>query len=102
MPIVVGGNNINITGKNEANGFYFIPAADGSTPVKATVIVHNNPSQLTVMVPATLPEGDYYISVTTQYSRSAIVKEPRSYKYPVLLSTAGSGGGGEDDRPVIE
>lgn len=103
MPIVVGGNNIKITGANETNGFYFIPAADGSTPVKATVIVHNNPSQLTVMVPATLPEGDYYISVTTQYAHSSTVKEPRSYKYPVLLSTAGSGsGGGEDDRPVIE
>lgn len=102
MPIVVGGNNIKITGKNEANGFYFLPAAKGGEPVKATVIVHNNPSQLTVMVPANLPEGDYYISVTTQYAHSSTVKEPRSYKYPVLLSTAGSGSGGEDDRPVIE
>lgn len=105
MPIVVDGSNIKIVGSNAANGFYFIPAAEGSTPVKATVIVHNNPSQLTVMVPATLPEGDYYISITTQYGRSANVKEPRSYKYPILLSTAGSGGSGgsgEDDRPVIE
>ncbi|WP_455638489.1 DNA-binding domain-containing protein [Parabacteroides sp.] len=102
MPIVVSGNNIKIMGTNAANGFYFIPAAEGGTPVKATVIVHNNPSQLTVMVPADLAEGDYYISITTQYGRSATVKEPRTYKYPVLLSTAGSGGDDDDDRPVIE
>ena len=101
MPIVVGGNNLKITGADQANGFYFIPAADGGAPVKATVIVHNNPSQLTVMVPTTLSEGDYYICITTQYGCSATVKEPRSYKYPILLSTAGSGGD-DDDRPVIE
>lgn len=102
MPIVVDGSNIKITGANESNGFYFIPAAEGSTPVKAKVIVHNNPSQLTVMVPADLPAGDYYASITTQYGRTANVKEPRTYKLPILLSTAGSGGDGEDDRPVIE
>lgn len=103
MPIVVGGSNIKISGTNEANGFYFIPAAEGSTPVKAKVIVHNNPSQLTVMVPADLAAGDYYISITTQYGRTANVKEPRTYKYPILLSTAGSGEGeGGGDRPEIE
>lgn len=101
MPIVVGGSNIKISGTNEANGFYFVPAAEGNTPVKAKVIVHNNPSQLTVMVPADLAAGDYYISITTQYGRTANVKEPRTYKYPILLSTAGSGEG-EGDRPEIE
>ena len=101
MPIVVGGNNIKISGTNEANGFYFIPAVKDSTPVKAAVIVHNNPSQLTVMVPANLPEGDYYISVTTQYGRAATVKEPRTYKFPVLLSTVGSSSGGGDENPDI-
>ena len=100
MPIVVGGSNIKISGPNSANGFYFIPAAEGSTAVKATVIVHNNPSRLTVMVPADLAAGDYYISVTTQQGHSALVKEPRTYKYPILLSTANAGGGG--DRPEIE
>lgn len=101
MPIVVDGCNIKITGANEANGFYFIPAAVGGTPVKATVIVHNHPSQLTLMVPADLPAGDYYASITTQYGRTANVKDPRTYKYPILLSTAGRGGD-DDDRPVIE
>lgn len=103
MPIVVGGSNIKISGTNEANGFYFVPAAEGNTPVKAKVIVHNNPSQLTVMVPADLAAGDYYISITTQYGRTANVKEPRTYKYPILLSTTGSGEGeGGGDRPEIE
>ena len=102
MPIVVGGSNIKIVGSNEANGFYFIPAAQDGTTVKAAVIVHNNPSQLTVMVPANLPAGDYYISITTQYGRTANVKEPRTYKFPVLLSTNTGGGGDDDDRPVIE
>ena len=68
--------------------------------MKAAVIVHNNPSQLTVMVPADLAQGDYYISITTQYSRTKNVKDPRTYKYPIMLSTANAGGGG--DRPEIE
>lgn len=99
MPIVVDGNNIKITGTDETNGFYFVPAAQGSTPVKAKVIVHNNPSQLTVMVPTDLAAGDYYVRVTTQYGHSREVKEPRSFQLPLLLSV-GNGGGG--DRPEIE
>ena len=52
------------------------------------------------MVPADLAQGDYYISITTQYSRTKNVKDPRTYKYPIMLSTANAGGGG--DRPEIE
>lgn len=95
MPIVVEGSNIKVAGEDPSNGFFFIPSADGAAAMKATVLVDNNPSRLTVMVPSTLADGDYTVKVVTQFSRGGTVKQPRSYQYPLLLTIG-------DDRPVIE
>ena len=91
MPVIVEGTNLHISGDNASNGFYFVPTAADGTPVKGEVLVDNLPSKLVVMVPYTLPEGDYYVKVTTQYSRGFQVKEPRSYQFPLLLSVPGDG-----------
>lgn len=97
MPIVVEGGNMKITGSNEANGFFFVPATGSGSSVKASVVVGNTPSTLTVMVPANLAKGDYYVKVVTQYGRGGLLKDPRSYQYPLILTL-----GSEDNRPVIE
>ena len=91
MPIIVEGTNLRIFGDNASNGFYFVPTTADGTPVKAEVLVDNLPSKLVVMVPYSLPEGDYYVKVTTQYGRGGTVKAPRSYQYPLLLSVPGDG-----------
>ena len=91
MPIIVEGDSLRISGDNASNGFYFVPATADGTPTKAEVLVDNMPSKLIVMVPYSLPEGDYYVKVTTQYARSGQVKDARSYQYPLLLSVPGDG-----------
>lgn len=95
MPIIVEGSNIKVAGEDPANGFFFVAATEQATAVKATVLVDNNPSRLTVMVPSSLADGDYYLKVVTQFARGGLVKQPRSYQYPLLLTVG-------DDRPVIE
>ena len=56
---------------------------------KVRLIVHNNPSQLTVLLP-TLAPGDYQLTITTQFSTSTkSLKEPRSYTFTPLLTVEG-------------
>ena len=39
----------------------------------------DNPTQLIILLPPNLPDGDYTLTVTTQYSSSeALLKKPRS------------------------
>lgn len=102
-PAVISGSNIKIVGDDASVGVFFTKT--GGTPQKCPMLVHNNPSELTVMLPA-LEDGEYTLSIVTQYgSSNKMVKEPRTYTFPVVLyagNKPSGGGGGEDDRPVIE
>jgi len=46
----------------------------------------------------TLADGQYTVSLTTQYSGSRNVKEPRTYTFPIIL-IVGEGGGGDSESP---
>lgn len=100
-PAVIDGSNIKVAGSDASIGVFFTKT--GGTPLKCPLLIHNNPSQLTVMMPA-LEDGEYTLSIVTQYGASnKLVKEPRTYMFPVLLYVGDKpSGGGEDDRPVIE
>lgn len=94
QPLVLDGSNIRVAGESAEIGVYFTPSPSGER-VKSPLIVHNNPSQLTVMIPA-LADGQYTVSVCTQASTGTqMVKNPRTYTFPVVL-TVGSGEGGDD------
>lgn len=98
-PAVISGTNIKIMGDNPLVGIYFTPA-EGEA-IKAGMLIHNNPSKVTFMLPE-LQDGEYTLSVTTQYSAgNNTVKEPRTYTFPVLLYV-GELPDDDDDRPVIE
>lgn len=61
----------------------------------------NKPSELTLLIPGDLPDGEYELTVTTQFAGgNNILKSPRSVS--VNVHVGGGGGNGEDDRPVIE
>lgn len=97
-PAIITGSNVLLKGDNPAVGVYFTPEVGGD-PVKVPLIVTNTKSQIIISLPQ-LTNGQYYLSMTTQVgSNYQLVKEPRTYKFPILLTV---GGGGEDDRPVIE
>lgn len=97
--LIINGTNLKVAGDNESNGVFFTKT--GGTPKQVKLITHNNPSQLTVLLPE-LEDGEYTLSITTQYgSGNRLVKEPRTYTFPVLLYVGKKPGtgGGEDDRP---
>ena len=97
----VRGANLKVTGTDASVGVSLT-----NTETKAVVkldddmITKNNPSELTLLIPADLADGNYLLTVRTQFGTSNhLLKEPREVSVDVHV---GAGGGGEDDRPVIE
>lgn len=104
LPVNIEGNNIKLAGEDPSVGVYFVSDEDPTTSLKCEVISINNPSLLSVVVPQLTDGKLYRLRIVTQYgSGGKMTKEPRTTEY-LLLLTADShpGGGGEDDRPVIE
>ena len=108
---ITPGNTLNGEGKRvkivgtEGNtvGFFFVKESDETeTAVPMTAVSRNDPSYFSFIIPA-LANGKYYLEIASQYggSNQRQVKEVRRNRFPYLL-TVGNGGGGDDDRPVIE
>ncbi|MRY40258.1 DUF4469 domain-containing protein [Parabacteroides distasonis] len=95
--LVLGGVNLKIQGDDPSIGVYLTPTTEGAAPMKAPVVIANSPSQVIVQMP-TLADGQYTVSLTTQYSGSRNVKEPRTYTFPIIL-IVGEGGGGDSESP---
>ena len=94
--VVIKGQNIKVVGEGEEIGVFFTKVGGEKKAIK--LLTHNNPSQLTILLPD-LEDGEYELSITTQYgSGNRILKEARSYTYPILLYV-GSTPSGEDDKP---
>lgn len=101
-PAIINGTSLLLKGSDPAVGVYFTPDGDGKTPVKVDLIVANTISQIIIQVP-NLPDGQYLLSVTTQAGAGySLVKEPRTYQFPILLTVGAQPGGGGSDRPEIE
>ncbi len=100
MPLIIAGINLKVVGaEGSAPGIYFIEE-QSKAETAAMLLVHNNPSELTVVAPQ-LAAGSYYVEIRTQSAAGTkMVKSMRTYRYPILLTVENKGG--EDDRPVIE
>lgn len=84
---IINGTNIRVDGEGETIGVFFTKT--GGTPQKAPLVIHNNPSQLTVLMPA-MENGEYTLSIITQYaSGNRLVKEPRTYTFPLFSIRSG-------------
>jgi len=96
----IGGLNLKLRGDDPSIGVYLTPTTEGAAPMKAPVVIANSPSQVIVQMP-TLADGQYTVSLTTQYSAgSRNIKEPRTYTFPILL-TVGEGGGDSESPDEI-
>lgn len=94
--IIISGANLLLKGDNEANGIYFTKDEAGATPVKVEFFSRSTVSEQIVEVPESLADGQYELSITTQAgSGYKLLKEPRTYVFPILL-TVGEGGGSTD------
>lgn len=77
--------------------------ADQSVAATITVLGINDPKRLMFNIPADLAKGSYQLTLETWFSSpSTLLKQSRTITYAIPLVVGGSGGSGEDDRPVIE
>jgi hypothetical protein len=54
--------------------------------IPPTSIPVNEPSRVTFIVPANLPTGDYRLSLVTQFTSNALLKEPRTFVFEYILA----------------
>lgn len=99
--VIISGANLLIKGDNPANGIFFTKDEEGATPQKVEFFSRSTTSEQIVEVPEGLADGQYKVSITTQAGASySLLKEPRTYVFPILL-TVGKlpGGGGDSESP---
>lgn len=90
------GKNLTVTGSDPSVGVK-LTAADGTeTKLTEDMIVINEPSRLVILIPADLEDGEYTLTVTTQYGSSgaSLLKTPRSTSQTLYIGTTPSSGGG--------
>ena len=94
--LVIKGDNIKIAGDNPSVGVFLTPSAGDA--IQARAITHNMPSELTILLPE-LADGDYTLSITTQWPSGGgkLLKEPRSYVFPIQLTVDSDAG--DDENP---
>ena len=90
------GRNFTLTGQR-------IKLAEGEvTRITDDMIALNQPSKLIFLIPAGLADGEYKLTVTTQYSSGQLLKTPRSVTKTLYIGQAPAGGGepggGGDDE----
>lgn len=94
----LNGRLIKVVGDNEAVGITLTDAAGKVTKLPNDMLAVNNPSQLIILLPSALADGDYTLTVTTQYSgTNTLLKTPRSTSKTITIgeSTTPGGGGGD-------
>jgi hypothetical protein len=82
----IAGSKIKIAGTNESVGVYFVNQDTAErTKVDPSEFAINNPSELIIVIPA-LASGTYKLEVTSQYSASHALKEPRTTVFDRMLT----------------
>ncbi|SFE62983.1 DUF4469 domain-containing protein [Thermophagus xiamenensis] len=83
----VFGSGIKIVGDGEGVGLSLTNVQTGDVvTIPMNSILVNEPSRVSFIVPADLPSGEYQLTITTQYSPSTLLKEPRSYTLEYVLT----------------
>ena len=96
--VIISGANLLIKGDNPANGIYFTKDEANAQPVKVAFFSRSTTSEQIVEVPESLTDGQYRLSITTQVgSGYKVLKEPRTYEYPILLIVGDGEGEDQDD-----
>ena len=101
--IYITGSRIRIEGTDEKVGITFRNLADDTvTKVTSDMFGTNNPSELIFIAPTGLADGEYEMTLTTQYSGNTqrFLKTPRSINRIVYVGAVKGEEGG--DRPEIE
>jgi len=85
----LSGNKIKIAGDKLVGINLINQATSEITAIPPTSVLLNNPRNITFITPNTLINGDYKLSITTQYSNSSTsLKEPRTYIFDYILNVS--------------
>lgn len=95
----VRGAMLKVVGDHESVGVTLTDSKGATTKLTDDQITINNPSSLTLLLPADLAEGEYTLTVTTQYSNSYTLKVPRSISTPIWIGGKPADGGGGSESP---
>lgn len=100
--LFVRGAMLKVAGENEAVGVTLTSATDVVTKLEDDLIAINNPSSLTLLIPAGLADGEYTLTITTQYTNSGhVLKEPRSVSTQIWVGGKPSDGGTTDSPDEV-
>lgn len=93
------GRMIKVTGTHASVGITLVDSKGAETKIPTDMIAVNNPSEVILLLPATLADGVYELRLTTQFAASGKeLKEPRAMTRTITIgNTGGSDGGGTDD-----
>ncbi|MBP6547348.1 MAG: DUF4469 domain-containing protein, partial [Parabacteroides sp.] len=96
----VRGAMLKVVGDHESVGVTLTDSKGATTKLTDDQITINNPSSLTLLLPADLAEGEYTLTVTTQYgSAGHILKTPRSVSTQIWVGGKPADGGGDSESP---
>lgn len=98
LPFTLTGRNIKLAGDDKAVGITFTDDKGATTRVADNMVAVNQPSQLIFVVPASLSEGTYTLTVTTQYNPGRLLKSPRSVSREIVIKPDGGGGSDSPDE----
>jgi len=86
----LSGSRIKIDGSDPNVGIHLINQQTSAVvAIPPTSLLVNDPSRLTFVIPATLPDGDYKLSITTQFStQGRDLNKPRSYVFDYVLNVS--------------
>lgn len=92
------GKNIKVAGTDASVGITLTSAATSTvTKLDQDMLVVNDPSRLIILLPANLKDGEYTLTVTTQYTAGkSLLKAPRHASQTIYIGEAPSGGGSGD------
>jgi hypothetical protein len=88
--ININGSRIKIDGENPAVGISLInQQTNEAVAISKTSLLTNDPSKISAIVPANLPNGDYKLSICTQFSNAGtLLNEPRICLFDYILTVS--------------
>lgn len=89
------GKNIKIVGTDASVGLKLTDNKTGvETVIPMDMIGVNEPSQVVFIVPTGLADGEYTLSLTTQYGGKSLLKQPKTVTRTIVIGA----GGGDDEE----
>lgn len=97
----LAGSRLRVAGTDASVGIVLVSESGAETRITDDLMVVNDPSKVTFIIPANLTNGTYTLRLTTQFSGNSktLLKSPRSVEKTIYIGTTppsggtGSGGG---------